>query len=288
MTEPGTDDYDAVVIGAGLGGLSAGACLAKAGKRVLVVERQDAPGGNAHVFRRGPYVFDPAIHVTGQGFNVPFLDFYLGALGVAGDLELVTAEEFGTVVVDGARFTAPNGVDAFTEFMSEQFPAEGEGIRAFIDVCASATRESQAPPPKVAVQDLGAMIEALPTLFKYRTRTLADALDEFISDPQAKTVLSGWWPYLGLPPSKLSFMAYSGALMALVDHGPQYPKGSFQRLADGLAGAIEANGGELVYGRTVTSVEVTDGNATGVVLDDDGRVAAPVVISNADAVQTFE
>ena len=77
------DSYDVVVIGAGLGGLSAAAALAKAGKRVLLAERQDGPGGNARAFERGPYTFDPAIHVTAHGFNIEFLDHYLQALGVA-------------------------------------------------------------------------------------------------------------------------------------------------------------------------------------------------------------
>ncbi len=81
MAAPAGDTFDVVVIGAGLGGLSAGACLAKAGRRVLLVEREDGPGGNARAFRRGP-TFDPAIHVTAQGFNVKFLDFYLTALGI--------------------------------------------------------------------------------------------------------------------------------------------------------------------------------------------------------------
>ena len=64
--EPACDSYDAVVIGAGLGGLATAALLAKAGRAVLVVERGDAPGGYAHSFTRGPYRFDPAVHFTVQ------------------------------------------------------------------------------------------------------------------------------------------------------------------------------------------------------------------------------
>jgi len=61
---PGRDRYDVVVIGSGLGGLTAAAFLAHEGRSVLVVERQAGAGGCAHSFRRGPYHFDPANHIT--------------------------------------------------------------------------------------------------------------------------------------------------------------------------------------------------------------------------------
>lgn len=282
------DSYDAVVIGAGLGGLSTGACLAKAGKKVLLVERQEGVGGNAHAFQRGPYTFDPAIHVTAHGFNIEFLDFYLGALGIRDRLDLIRAEENSAVHIAGAQFTLPTGVDALTEYLCGQFPGDADGVAAFMKTCADATRESQAPPPRVAPKDLGELMAALPTLFKYRTATVTDVLDEFLTDPEAKAVCGAQWPYLGLPPSQMSFMAYSGAWMALVDPGPLYPRGSFQALADVLAAAITENGGEVLLGTTVSSIPVAEGRATGVILDDGELVPAPIVVSNADAKLTLE
>src|SRR5687767_8338085 len=64
VKEAKEEAYDAVVIGAGMGGLSAGCMLAKAGKKVLVVERHDRPGGLVHGFQRGKYRFDSSVHVT--------------------------------------------------------------------------------------------------------------------------------------------------------------------------------------------------------------------------------
>jgi len=149
MAAPAGDSFDVVVIGAGLGGLSAGACLAKAGRKVLVVEREEGPGGNARAFRRGPYTFDPAIHVTAQGFNIEFLDFYLSALGIAGEVQLLRAEDFFGVDIDGQRWRLPVGLDALKSYLAEQFPHEADGVTSFIETCAQTTRESQAPPPRV-------------------------------------------------------------------------------------------------------------------------------------------
>jgi phytoene desaturase len=293
MGAPHGDSFDVVVIGAGLGGLSAGACLAKAGRKVLLVEREDGPGGNARAFRRGPYTFDPAIHVTAQGFNIEFLDFYLSALGIAERVRLLRAGDFFGVDIDGRRWRLPVGLDALKDYLAEQFPHEADGVRSFIETCAQTTRESQAPPPRVGLADLDAVKAALPMLFKYRRSTLADVLDEYVKDPLARAVCGASWPYLGLPPGRTSFMAYSGALMALLDPGPLYVKGSFQSLADALAGCIVDNGGECVSSSTVTAIDLADGRVTGVELDGGerdgvGRVSAPVVVSNADARQTFE
>jgi phytoene desaturase len=288
MAAPAGDTFDVVVIGAGLGGLSAGACLAKAGRRVLVVEREDGPGGNARAFRRGPYTFDPAIHVTAQGFNVEFLDFYLSALGIREQVELLRAEDSFGVDIDGERWRLPVGLEALKSYLAEQFPHEADAVTRFLETCAQTTRESQAPPPRVGLGDLDAVKAALPMLFKYRRSTLADVLNEYIKDPRAKAVCGASWPYLGLPPGRTSFMAYSGAWMALADPGPLYVRGSFQSLADALARCIEDNGGEILPATSATAIELAGGRVVGVELDGAERVAAEVVVSNADARQTFE
>ena len=94
---------DAVVIGAGLGGLSAAASLSKLGHSVLVCERQDGPGGAAHAFRRGDYVFDPAVHVSAQGGAGQLLDVYLSVLGVRSEVELLPLECFFGVAFPDLR-----------------------------------------------------------------------------------------------------------------------------------------------------------------------------------------
>ena len=286
MTGPSGADYDAIVIGAGLGGLSAGACLARGGKRVLLVERQAGVGGNAHAFTRGPYTFDPAIHVTAHGYNIEFFDFYFDALGVRDKIELIPAQTLMSVDICGDSFRFPIGTQPLVDALEDYFPGSGAG--EFIRVAAAATTESQQPPPRVALRDLEEAMKALPTLFKYRTATVQDVLDEYVSDERAAAVCAGQWPYMGLPPSRLSFMAYAGALMASCDPGPQYVRGSFQRLADTIAGAITDSGGEILTETEVTRILVEDGKVVGVELGGEQVERASIVISNADARLTFE
>jgi phytoene desaturase len=286
--DPRSDHYDAVIVGAGLGGLSAAACLAKIGKSVLLVERQDGPGGNAHAFTRGPYTFDPAIHITAHGFNVEFLGWYLEALGADAAVDLMLLEPLYSVETEGSRFEFPVGVEPLTEYFAELFPAEADGIRQYFQICADTTRESQAPPPRVAVKDLESMMAALPLLFRYRMETLGSVIDQFVTDPEARSLLGAQWPYMGLPPSKLSFLTGTGVWMALMELGPVYVRGSFQKLADAIAQVVEHNGGEILFERSVARISAADGAVKGVVLDDGREIRADVVVSNADAKHTFE
>src|SRR5262245_51352819 len=80
--------YDAIVVGAGLGGLTTAALLAKTGWKVLVAEAGRAPGGYAHAFRRNGYTFDPAIHMVPEA---PFVEHLLGHLGAEIDLQPLDA-----------------------------------------------------------------------------------------------------------------------------------------------------------------------------------------------------
>src|SRR3954451_304466 len=75
-------DYDVVVIGGGIGGVTPAALLAKEGKRVVVLEQARAAGGYLHAFRRGPYTWDPAVHVFAQGGDGALPDAVLRYLGV--------------------------------------------------------------------------------------------------------------------------------------------------------------------------------------------------------------
>jgi prolycopene isomerase len=93
---------------------------------------------------------------------------------------------------------------------------------------------------------------------------------------------------MGLPPSRLAFLTGTGVWMALMEQGPVYVRGSFQKLADALAHVILQNGGEILYRRSVTGIGVDGETVTGVRLDDGREVRADAVVSNADALQTFE
>lgn len=288
LHQPRSERYDVIVVGAGFGGLSAAAFLAKSGRHVLLLERQDGPGGVGHAFRRGPYTFDPAIHVTSQARpGLPF-DLIMKILGVGEQVEFLPIESMYGVAYPDLKEHLPVGREPFFAAHARHFPNEIAGLREFWRVCAQVTRESQELPPHLAFRDLDKAVARYPTLFKYRSLTVGNAIDEFIADPKLRAFATSSWPYLGLPPDELSFFSWSGMMMATLDDGPAYSKGSFQRVADAFVTALERNGGEFVPRTAVEKILVEDGQVTGVRLDGGRVIRASIVIANADARHTFE
>jgi phytoene desaturase len=281
------DSYDVVVVGAGLGGLSAAASLARLGKSVLVVEQHDGPGGYAHAFRRGEYTIDPAIHWTAQAHEGGILDAYLRALGVRDRVEFVRSEVQYGVRFPGLASTYPTGVDEFIEANARD-TEDPDGFEQFIRVCVDLTHESRAAGIRVGLRDLDDAVKQFPLAFKYRMATAAEVIDEFVHDERARALCGAIWPHLGVPPSRASFSVHAGQLVATLEDGPFYPRGSLQRLADALVTAIEQADGELVYGTSVISIDAARDRITGVTLETGQTVAAETVVSNADGTWTYE
>ena len=285
--------YDAIVIGAGLGGLTAGALLARRGRSVLVVERHDRPGGYAHAFRRRRYRFDSAIHLMGggtpgacSGSGLP--ERVLRRLGVRGELELLRVDPFYAGLFPGLRIDAPLGHEAFVDAHAALFPREAKGLGDLLSICAEIRAEALRVPELRSMGDFASHARHLPRLMRYHRATLGEVMRDTVEDPRARAVFATLWPYLGLPPERLSFLYWAMMLMSYVEDGAYYVRGSFQNLARALAVALERSGGELLLKSSVRRILAEDGRVRGVVLENGQRIEAPVVVSNADARQTCE
>jgi prolycopene isomerase len=277
---------DVVVIGAGLGGLSAAALLARAGLQVTVVERNERPGGYAQAFRRGPYVFDPAIHFTMDAGPGGFAPAMLAHLGVADQVRFVPTEHTYSARFPGLTIDAVSGRQAFLAAHQRLFPADADGLARLFDMRAAMFAQLAALPQKVGANGLEDAMAAAPLVFRHRMSALEDVLREYLTDPRCRAVIGSIWPYVGSPPSRMSFLLFNQMLETL-HTGTYYALGSFQTLADALATAVRRHGGEVLLGSEVRRILVDDGRAAGVQTADGQVLTARAVISNADAYQTF-
>ncbi|MDT3395892.1 NAD(P)/FAD-dependent oxidoreductase [Streptomyces sp. B1866] len=279
-------EWDVIVVGSGLGGVSAAAILARSGLKVLVCEQSDGVGGLAHAFQRDGRTFDSAIRVLAEGEMVQGL---LDWLGVADQCELTVIDHLYEARFPDRSVFAPTGLEEFMEAHIRLFPGEAEGIRAFFQLRRQMFLETAQAPMRVTDPSaLGQLAELLPTLMKYRTATLQQVMDEYLRDPRLKAMCSALWPYMGAPPSQLSFFAYSQFIGVLID-GPSYCRGSFQKLVDAFVTAVRRGGGQVATGTPVERILLhPDGRVAGVRTAAGEVCTAPVVVSNADARHTFE
>lgn len=288
------DAYDVVVVGGGIGGLTAGALLAKSGTKVLVAEAEPQPGGYASALVRGPYTFDQADHlIWGCEPSGPFgpgvVDAVLRHLGVSDRCEFLRMDDpVYAVRLPGVDLPVPSGREAFLEAHLRLFPRDAAGLRRVVATAAEVYRESRQFPLKAGLGDLAGASWRFPTLFRHRGSTLKEVVDAELSDPRLRSAYTALWSWIGQPPSRASFLMWSVLMTGYVEDGAFVCRGGFQALADALAAGLTQAGGELLLGVPVTSIHVEHGRVHGVELATGQRVRTPLVISTGDARDTFE
>jgi phytoene desaturase len=291
--EASKDSYDAIVVGSGIGGLTAASLIARAGRSVLVVERHDRVGGYAHSFRRGRYLFDSAVHLIGGCEPSSFeggglIHNLLTELGVRDQCRFQRIDPCYSAIFPRMTATVPGGLDEFIEAFSDAYPSNAKGLREFMQECLNVRNEIRQASGLDTVFNAIETPERFPTLIRYRRATLAEVLDNHVEAPQLRAVISALWPYLGLPPSQVSFLYFATMFMSYLADGAYYCGGTFQKFAEALATAVTGSGSEILTRSSVRRIRIEHGRACGVVLENGQRIDAPLVISNADATQTVE
>lgn len=285
--------YDVVIVGGGIGGLTAGAFLAQAGKQVLVVEQEERAGGYAREFQHGAYSVNPALHLimgcgpagpSGQGL----IDSALRQLGVREHCEFVTVDPFYRVKLPDLQLDVPAARDAYLEVYQRAFPEEAKGLGELVSLCSQIYQEFVRFPMTPRWQDYALMPARFPKHFRYANATLGSVLKRFLSSPRSKAAYAALWPYLALPPLRVTFLQWATMMASYTEEGAFYCRGGFQGLVDALAGGLANHGGELVLGTRVTKIHAASSAVKGVSLENGQEITAPVVISNTDARTTFQ
>lgn len=281
-------DYDAVVIGAGNGGLTAATSLAQKGLKVLLLERHNIPGGCATSFCRGRFEFEVALHqLSGLGRpEMPGpLRMLLGSLGVLDDLVFVESPDLYAVAMpDGFRLVLEPDREQVTRALQERFPKEREAIEKFFDLCYGYAHQMlsafyfKAPNPSKA---------SLPLLYTYAFKPILEVLDALFEDPLLKTVLSVYWGFLGLPPTRLSFAYLAMLFFSYIELKPFHIKGGSQALSSALLHRFLSHGGTVRFLCPAKRILTDRGRVTGVETAHGERLTTRFVVSNASQVSTY-
>ncbi len=284
-----TNKYDAIVIGAGLGGLSAATMLARNGLGVLLLERHNVPGGYATSFVRGRYEFEIALHEL-SGIGPPerrgSLYRYLDYLGVASKVEFLRLPNLYRAVFPDLDVTLPAGREAFEAKLCQTFPHEANGIHRFVKRIFDLRSDFVKIARQRGVGHPLTMPFRLPHFFRYLPTTWGGVLNRDVRDPRARAVLSQYWGYFGMPPSKVSFLYFAMGLAAYVKQGPAFPKGRSQALSNAFLATFEELGGKARMNCGVRQITTANGRVSGVITDEGQEIAADWIVSNADPITT--
>jgi phytoene dehydrogenase-like protein len=283
--------FDAIVIGAGLGGLSAATMLAQAGLSVLLLERHNIPGGYATSFVRGRYEFEVALHEL-SGVGPPerrgAVYRYLEYLGIADRVEFLHVPNLYRSVFPDLDITMPIGREAYEAKLAETFPHEAKGIGRFLDRVFSFGRDFS----KIVRQGGNVSRVTMPLryrhFFRYLPTTWGHVLNRDVKDPRARAVLSQYWGYVGLPPSRISFVYFASTLAAYVRRGAAFPRGRSQALSNAYLTRFQELGGHVRLNCGAKRITTRDGRVTGVITDADEEVRADWILSNADPITTCQ
>jgi len=282
--------WDAVFIGSGPGCLTAAAVLAKAGWRVLVLERHYEPGGFTHTFKRKGYEWDVGVHYIGNVHRPQSVERRLFDYITDGRLEWADmGSPYDRALVDGGVYDFVPGWPEQVALWQSYFPAESEAIQRYADLirdCAGASRSffvEKAVPPIVA----GLAGPFMTRKFRqFSDRTTYEVLRELTANETLITVLCAQLGDYGLPPNKSSFAIHA----MVVNHyrnGGAYPVGGAPSIHQGIIATIEAHGGAVVLRAPVDRVEVDGRRATGVRLESGETVRARHVVSGAGVRNTY-
>lgn len=281
-------DYDAVVIGAGLGGLSAGAQLAKSGRKVLVLEQSDLIGGCCSTFQREGFSFDLGASIVEATDEIDFAFRRLGT-SLANEIELVPIDPAYCVILkSGERLTLPVDCEQTACAIAEMAPEDRSGWDAyysymtrFLDAAFSGGFFRS---PTNTLADFAALLKRSPALLKFGSlflRSYQGVIDSYFKDDRIREAHGFQSFYAGLPPELCP--GHMALLAALERRGIFYPKGGMIAIPAALQKCGERFGMELRLNACVNKVLVEGDKAVGVRLTDGTDITADLVVSDVNA-----
>jgi len=285
-------DYDAIVIGAGISGLTAAAYLARGGARVLVCEQAGQVGGLFNSFWQEGYLFDGGIKaVENAGILIPML----AELGLLSQVRLHKSPVALITEKTVHPIRSLADVEAYFQFLAGHFPDQKVGLQRVLDdvlhigdllgALVGLVRSSfeempdEAAAPESSAKDRLAALGHLPATLMHVRAPLRRYLGTRLSNPSLVNLLSHLFPD---GTGALFGLAYFSMFLDYY-----YPEDGIQAVPTALAGGIEAAGGEILLNTPVARICLEHGRASGVALADGTELRASHVVAAGDARQTF-
>ena len=284
-------NYDVIIIGSGAGGLSAAICLAREGKKVLVLEQHDVPGGWCHSFYLNGFRFTPGVHYIGLLDKGESTSKLYEGLGIANDLVFfrMNPNAYEHCLIGDNHFDYPANFDTLVERLSEKFPKEKKNIVKYLNRVRDVSRQIQLLPYVTGFWQHFTIPFRTKDMGKYALFSLKRVINWHLKDPLLKKILNIQFGDHGLSPAKASFPLHC----AVMDHyfqGGFYPMGGGGAIIKAMTNKIKSFGGEVKTSSSVARI-LLEGDlkkkAVGVELINGEKLFAEIIVSNADPDITY-
>jgi phytoene desaturase len=275
------------VIGSGFGGLAAAVRLGARGYRVTVLEKLDAPGGRAYVFRQDGFVFDAGPTIV----TAPFLFEELWQMcgkRFSDDIDLRPMNPFYRILFnDGSSMECSGDPAAMRAEVGRLAPADVAGYERFMAVSKATYRvgfEQLGHLPFNSWVDMAKVVPAMIKLESYRT--IYGLAAKYVKDARLRFALSFHPLFVGGNPFNVTSI-YSLISYLERSHGVHFAMGGTGQLVKGLVGLIEGQGNTVRCNAEVSQITLNGRTATGVRLASGEEIPADVVVSNAEVGWTY-
>lgn len=275
--------YDYIVIGAGMGGLSVGNFLTKHGKKVLILEKESYPGGQVHSFKRQNFFFDASVTHFKCVSHPPLIGPFLSYWGQSAEFDEVSSKFIG--VTKNRRYIVRSS--HLAEDLIKAFPDEEKQIKKYVALRDETYRvltdfKTRTPPWRMTFKHkIDFVIDLLfrkRIVAKYSNRDYKKWLQSLFKNQELINFIFSLHPT-----TKMT------AFFHLFTVGAKnfYPAGGMAGFSNTLVDIFKRQGGELRYRSEVKEVLLKDGKAVGVLLSNGEKIYGDAIISNSSPFHTF-
>jgi prolycopene isomerase len=280
------ENFDVAIIGAGNGGLVAATQLALEGKKIILFEQHNQPGGFATSFVRGRFEFEASLHELcdyGPESNKGGIRTLFEELGI--DIPVAKVPEAYRLILTDPQekldVIVPFGKEEYINRIVEEVPESEKSVRDFVRLCQevhealSYIRGSRGnPDKKVLMSQYG-------NFLRTAAYSLGDILNSLEIPIKAQKIIKGYWVYLAIPTSRINFTLYAAMLYFFLIRGAYIPLYRSSGYTMALEKRIRDLGGKIEFNTKVEKILVENGKVIGLETSKGDKINTNYIISNA-------
>lgn len=274
-------EYDIIVVGAGLGGLTAASRLAILGYKVAVFEQHYRAGGYASSFYKDGYEFDISLHAIPGLLDGGNLHRMLQCCQVAERIEALKYNTAYSIRINGEEIVIPNDIIHYKEMLLSRFPKEEHGIKQLFQDLGYFEEGFQRHMLGEKRQSVKWHKDSL-LFLRWSKMTCYDVVKSYVKDEGFIRIFTAFWPNFGLPPKKLSALTFFITWVSYHYHGKYYIDGGAMQLTEAFLSVMQEHGVSIFYDANVVKILDQGKKASGIQLESGEIHTADWIICNAN------